>query len=72
MPNFWLSINSMPALPLLGRPCEASRSRISWTLSAGTITAPPPSANLYGTFICCSEAITAPPSRSDRLLYSTL
>ena len=37
-------------------------------LRCGHRMAPPPSAILYGTFICDSAPTTAPPSRSDRLL----
>ncbi len=46
MPKRLFSISSKPATEPLGRPSEARRRRTSCTLSAGTITAPPPSVYL--------------------------
>src|SRR5439155_1365624 len=50
----------------------ASFRRTSCTCAAGTRIAVPPSACLYGTFICESWAMIAPPSLSERFAYSTL
>ncbi|MDT4880352.1 hypothetical protein FQZ97_1160980 [compost metagenome] len=46
MPKRLASIISKPVTEPLGRPCEARRSRVSCTLSAGTMMAWPPSACL--------------------------
>ena len=66
-PKRALSISSKPETAPFGRPAVAIFRRRSCTCAAGTRIAEPPSDMRYGTFICESWAMTAPPSLSARL-----